>query len=47
MCSLASVPPFILIIENKEGPTHGFKKQRIYSAQWKFELPGLGKDASG
>ena len=37
----------VQLIENKGGPTHGFKKQRIYSAQWKYELPGLGKDASG
>ena len=50
MCSLASVPFFILIIENNGGPTHGFKKQRIYAAQQKYELPGftiLGKDVSG
>ena len=25
MCSLANVPLFILFIENKGGPTHGFK----------------------
>ena len=40
-CSL-----FILNTEDKGGPTHGFEKQRIYSAQWKYELPGftiLGK----
>ena len=29
MCSLASVPPFILIIENKGGPTLGFKTENL------------------
>ena len=44
---LSKCSPFIFIVENKGGPTHGFKKQRIYSAQQKYELPGLKEDASG
>ena len=39
---LSKHPPFILITENKGGPALVLK-QRIYSAQWKYELPGLGK----
>ena len=36
---------FILIIE-KEGQ-HMVLEHRIYSAQWKYEPPGLEKDVSG
>ena len=42
LTSLASVSLFILITENKEGPTHGFKTKGLF-AQWKCELPVLGK----
>ena len=47
---LSKCPLFILIIENKGGPTHMVLKQRVYFAGWKYELSGftiLGKDASG
>ena len=43
---LSKNSPFILITENKGGPTHGFKNKSIYSARWKYELLGftiLGK----
>ena len=49
LVQLSKCPLFILITENKGGPTHVLK-QRIYFTQWKCELPGftiLGKDASG
>ena len=39
---LASNPLFILITENKEGPTHGFKTKSLFARQ-KYELPILGK----
>ena len=49
MCNLASVPFLYYSQRTKEGQ-HMVLKQRIYSTQWKFELPGftiLGKDVSG
>ena len=48
-CVAYQVSPFYINHREQRGPTHGLK-QRIYSAQWKYELPGftiLGKDVSG
>ena len=40
MHSLASIP-LLLILEDKGRPTHGHKKQRVSTAQWKQAFPVL------